>query len=311
MKISLKSFALGFGCAAISLGAVTYVNAAGDSTLKACANKKTGAMRYISKGACKKTETSLSWNKMGPQGLPGSAGTNGAKGDIGAAGPKGDTGAAGTSAPTGFTARSVCGANGTSLCTVGVQGPGGGTIFFVDSNNEIVGYDYLEVAPTNSCFYVCTWSTTTARCGTSANQDCQGSYISDAGDALNHVTLGTGRMATSRITARHQAGGVAKTLYAAGSADTYTTSKASDWWLPSKDELNELCKYARNQITGDSTVQCSSGGTLRDGFTSDYFWSSTEGSWADVSIQGFSDGNQFIDTKSNNFTFLARAIRGF
>lgn len=86
MKFSFKSFAIGFGCAALSLGAVTYANAAGDATLKACANKKTGVMRYVSKGSCKKTETSLSWNQMGPQGVSGSAG---AKGENGATGPSG------------------------------------------------------------------------------------------------------------------------------------------------------------------------------------------------------------------------------
>jgi hypothetical protein len=111
MKISLKSFVLGFGCAAISLGAVTYVNAAGDATIKACANKKSGAMRYISKGACRKTETSLSWNQIGPQGLPGSAGTIGAKGETGAAGAKGDPGTAGTNGQTLF----VVDANGQTL----------------------------------------------------------------------------------------------------------------------------------------------------------------------------------------------------
>ena len=93
MKFSFKSFLIGFACAALSLGAVTYANAAGDKTLRACANKTTGVMRYISKGSCKKTETSLSWNQMGPQGLPGAAGTNGTDG---AAGTKGDTGAVGT-----------------------------------------------------------------------------------------------------------------------------------------------------------------------------------------------------------------------
>jgi len=86
MKFSFKSFAIGFGCAALSLGAVTYANAAGDATLKACANKTTGVMRYISKGSCKKTEKALSWNQMGPQGLSGSAG---AKGDNGTTGTNG------------------------------------------------------------------------------------------------------------------------------------------------------------------------------------------------------------------------------
>jgi hypothetical protein len=76
----LSAFTLGVIITATSVGAVTYVNAAGDATLKACANKKTGAMRYISKGSCKKTEKSLSWNQMGPQGTPGSAGVAGTNG---------------------------------------------------------------------------------------------------------------------------------------------------------------------------------------------------------------------------------------
>jgi hypothetical protein len=67
----LSAFTLGVIITATSVGAVTYVNAAGDATLKACANKTTGAMRYISKGSCKKTEKLLSWNQMGPQGANG------------------------------------------------------------------------------------------------------------------------------------------------------------------------------------------------------------------------------------------------
>jgi len=76
----LSAFTLGVIITAASVGAVTYANAAGDATLKACANKKTGAMRYISKGSCKKTEKPLSWNQMGPQGTPGSAGVAGTNG---------------------------------------------------------------------------------------------------------------------------------------------------------------------------------------------------------------------------------------
>ena len=112
MRFSIKSFALGFGCAALSLGAITYANAASNGTLKACANKTTGVMRYISKGSCKKTESLLSWNQLGPQGLPGAAGTDGvagAKGDAGAAGAKGETGAAGASAASTLKQRVLLG----------------------------------------------------------------------------------------------------------------------------------------------------------------------------------------------------------
>ena len=83
MKFSIKYFAIGFGCAALSIGAVTYASAASDATLKACANKTTGAMRYIAKGSCKKTETSLLWSQMGPQGLPGATGPTGVAGTNG------------------------------------------------------------------------------------------------------------------------------------------------------------------------------------------------------------------------------------
>jgi len=85
----LSAFTLGVIITAASVGAVTYANAAGDATLKACANKATGVMRYISKGSCKKTEKLLSWNQMGPQGLSGVNGSAGAKGDNGTAGTNG------------------------------------------------------------------------------------------------------------------------------------------------------------------------------------------------------------------------------
>ena len=76
----LGTFTLGVIITAVSVGTVTYANAAGDGTLKACANKTTGAMRYIAKGTCKKIEKALAWNQMGPQGMPGSDGADGSNG---------------------------------------------------------------------------------------------------------------------------------------------------------------------------------------------------------------------------------------
>ena len=84
MKLNrLGAFTFGVVITAVSVGAVTFANAAGDATLKSCADKKTGVMRYIAKGKCKKTETSLSWSQMGPQGLPGVTGAAGAAGTNG------------------------------------------------------------------------------------------------------------------------------------------------------------------------------------------------------------------------------------
>ena len=115
MKLNrLGAFTFGVVITAVSVGAVTFANAAGDVTLKACANKTTGAMRYISKGSCKKTETSLSWNQTGTQGL------NGSDGATGAAGAAGATGAAGAAGATG--AAGAAGTNGQNFHVIDAAG---------------------------------------------------------------------------------------------------------------------------------------------------------------------------------------------
>ena len=314
-------------------GGVGVIAASSTKSVTVCANKKTNVLRYAKNGKCAKTETKVVLNQTGATGATGATGT---KGDTGAAGAKGDSGtngtngtngadgtagtngtngAAGASSPTGFTARSVCGSNGTTLCAVGVQGPGGGTIVYVDSTNEMPMYDYLEVAPADASAGV-VWSTTTAKCGTAAGTSCQTSYLSDAGTALGYLGLGTGRAATAAIVARHDAGSVAKTAYAAGVADNYTTATASDWFLPSRDELNEVCKYARNtgQEAGASTV-CTGGSaaTLR-GFASasDPYWISSEVSASNAWLQVFDYGGGGLQQSSNKSnSYYVRPVRAF
>ena len=283
-------------------GGVGVIAATSTKTVTVCADKKTNVLRYSKNGKCvKKTETKVVLNQTG------------VKGDIGATGAKGDTGAAGASSPTGFTARSVCGSNGTTLCAVGVQGPGGGTIVYVDSTNDIPGYDYLEVAPTEASVSTgVVWSTTTANCGSAASANCRTSFLSDAGTALDFIGFGTGRAATAAIVARHNAGSVAKTAYAAGLADSYTTATASDWFLPSKDELNEVCKYARNtgQAPGASTI-CDGGSsaTLR-GFSDFFYWSSSETETDGSSAQSFG-GSPYLVSADRSSTNDVRPVRAF
>ena len=284
-------------------GGVGVIAATSTKTVTVCANKKTNMLRYAKKGKCiKKSETKVVLNQTGVKGDTGATGATGAKGD---------TGAAGASSPTGFTARSVCGSNGTTLCAVGVQGPGGGTIVYVDSSNETPMFDYLEVAPTEASTSV-VWSTTTAKCGSVADANCRTSFLSDAGTALDFIGFGTGRAATAAIVARHNAGSVAKTAYAAGVADSYTTATASDWFLPSKDELNEVCKYARNtgQAPGASTM-CDGGSsaTLR-GFSDGFYWSSSETETDGSSAQSFSS-NPWVPSADRSSTIYVRPVRAF
>jgi hypothetical protein len=117
----LSAFTLGVIITAASVGAVSFANAAGDTTLKACANKTSGAMRYISKGSCKKTEKLLSWSQMGPQGLPGVAGADGTNGTEGTKG--------------------ATGSNGQNLYLLNAEGKTLGQITSADSGNATVLID--------------------------------------------------------------------------------------------------------------------------------------------------------------------------
>jgi hypothetical protein len=87
------------------------------------------------------------------------------------------------------------------------------------------------------------------------------------------TAIGSGYQNTVDINA--QAGNVAASSAAVYAFD-YSNNGKSDWHLPSKAELNELCKYARQQTTGDTSVACNSSGSLRTDFSADTYWSSSE-----------------------------------
>ena len=288
-------------------GGVGVIAASTTKSVTVCANKKTNMLRYAKNGRCKKkTETKVLLNQSvvsesfnsgtngatGPKGDTGSTGatgpsgvngingadgtngTNGANGTDGADGINGTNGANGRDGSS-FSSRSVCGANGTTLCAIGLQGPGGGTVFYVDTDGRYSEFDYLEYAPADASNGV-VWSTAALKCGLTQTQSCQSNFISTSGEALNFLAIGTGRAATAAIVARHDAASVPKTDYAAGVADAYTTSTAADWFLPSRDELNEVCKYARStgQAPGAST-ECL-GYSLLSGFWTGGYWSSSD-----------------------------------
>ena len=178
----------------------------------------------------------------------------------------------------------------------------------VDTEGRYSDFDYLEVAPADASSGL-VWSTSTARCGVLADTNCQEEFVTTSGEALNNLMMGTGRAATAAIVARHDAGGVLKSAYAAGVADAYTTPTASDWFLPSGDELNEVCKYARNtgQAAGADIV-CT-GGVLRPGFPPFYYWSSSELFAGRAWDQDFSSGSQGYDYKT--LTKYVRPVRAF
>ncbi len=303
MKFSFRSFAIGFGCAALSLGAVTYAYAAGDSTLKACANKTTGVMRYISKGSCKKTETSLSWNQIGPSGMSGAAGANGtdgAKGDTGAAGAtgtKGDTGPAGIkgdNANIAITEQFICGADHVSQCKLGVVGPGGGNIVFVDYDNNYSRFDYLEVAPVGwgNGIEVNRGSLTGETSGTSTTDPLM-KWCSDTTSLLGISNWSNGGLGYGKTNTQ-----TASTTCSGGAfraASEYTGGNKTDWVLPSISEAQIMCLYSRYDGVGD--------------FSTTNYWSSTESSATQAWNQSCTGTGQLPSTKV--VLLRVRPVRSF
>jgi hypothetical protein len=112
------------------------------------------------------------------------------------------------------------------------------------------------------------------------------------------TAIGTGLANTNTII-NSQAG--TATSYAAGLARAYTVGGYTDWYLPSKDELNLM--YA-NIGKGASSPNYNIGG-----FADNYYWSSTEFNNFYAWNQGFSDGDWNIKVKY--YPVYVRAIRAF
>ena len=189
----------------------------------------------------------------------------------------------------------TCAQGGT--CAVGDTGPGGGTVFYVHPSGTFscgIGLNstckYLEFAPY----------------GWNGGGDDPGIDWCNVSTDLDIDESGIG-------------GGLANTTEAdntctSGAIQTvasYTNNSLGDWYLPSKSESNELCKYARQQTTGDSSVGCASSGSVRSGFRSMHYWTSTEVSGTtNAWSTEFGFGNQLSSNKVPG-TLAVRPIRAF
>jgi len=104
--------------------------------------------------------------------------------------------------------------------------------------------------------------------------------------------IGTGQSNTTAIVTAYGEG-----VYAAKMCDDLVIGDYSDWFLPSKDELNVLF-INRDLIGGFNTNPGS------------YYWSSTERNYGTAYSQNFNNGNQSgYDQKNNNYHL--RAVRSF
>jgi len=211
-----------------------------------------------------------------------------------------------------------------STYSVGDRGPGGGIVYYVSANfftstGSTCGTQckYLEVAPAtwqnagasvaDDSYYPWSGPGSTATGQDITTASTEGFSIAEKtnwkiGKGFNNTSV----MEVNGATSAAQAA----VLAYAGS------STAGQWFIPSMNELNELCKYARGQTTGDPKVTCNSFGTLKTGtandlggFVASNYWSSTEydtdGAW----IQDFGFGVQGTSNEAN--TYYVRPVRAF
>jgi hypothetical protein len=190
----------------------------------------------------------------------------------------------GQTGSNGFLSKSICGVTGKSLCVVGSLGPAGGTIFYVDLDNQYQGFTYLEAAPAGwynegSSLHdpVLIWCN-------DVNHRIQGSS-----DPWTKRVVGNGRSNTELMKVSCKSG-------VATAVSTYNASKktkATDWFIPS---LGELILMAEN-LQGHPSL------------SAEDYWSSSEFSDVGGWVEAVGHGYQGNATKST--TFHVHPIRSF
>ena len=102
--LSQRTVAAGAGALLLLAAGGTLAYAAADEPLiQGCYTNSTGALRVVADPThCKSSETPLSWNKQGIQGMPGQTGPEGVPGPPGPQGLKGDPGVQGDPGPEGL-----------------------------------------------------------------------------------------------------------------------------------------------------------------------------------------------------------------
>jgi hypothetical protein len=165
------------------------------------------------------------------------------------------------------------------LYNVGDTGPGGGIVFYDAGSVQSWGR-FLEAACAgwqNNC----DGTTVDPR----ATWGCYGTPLSGA----DGTAIGTGEQNTAEIMAGCPDAGIAAEV-----ADAYSNAGQTDWFLPSKDELNQM--YIQQTAIGN--------------FSSDFYWSSSEDGDYDAWSQDFGDDRKYGRSKGDSAVYV-RPVRAF
>ncbi len=171
---------------------------------------------------------------------------------------------------------------------IGDTGPAGGLIFYDDEDDgtDDYGFRYLEAAPASTEWIGKRWG----GYGTDINGD--DSTIAPELDGIGDGASNTAAIVAEFGTTEPYEG---KSDYAARLADDLEHNGYTDWFLPSKDELDLMYQNLHQQGLG--------------GFAEDLYWSSSEGSSNYAYYQYFSPFSPPTNWKYAEFR--VRAARAF
>ena len=175
-------------------------------------------------------------------------------------------------------------ANGGTACVVGDVGPGGGTVFYVATTPFACGPTrsesclYLEAAPAR-------WNAGAVDPNRTWAKYPFNSAVVDnpsSPETASATGIGWGYRNTRAIILQ---GNTETATSAAALADLYAPSVAGvivdDWYLPSKDELTQMCRWQQGLPWVSNATTCTGGvkntGPGANGFLNNFYWSSTQG----------------------------------
>ena len=177
---------------------------------------------------------------------------------------------------------------------IGDDGPGGGIIFYYSE----AGFDVYEIdGSTKKCHYL-----EVSKFDLGKISWCSQKGLANCCNITTTLTkLGSGKINTFKIIkSSHKSGTITKENCAALACHSYSTAttKAGDWFLPSRDELNLLYKNLGERVLLSNTTN------------GNRYWSSSQRDKTDHAwYQSFSDGYQFGNLKLKLVS--VRAVRAF
>jgi len=168
---------------------------------------------------------------------------------------------------------------------IGDEGPGGGIVFYISKEGFRV---YDGKGGSVVCYYL----------EMSKNTLGKSKWFPEYSNIGTQTGLGYGKSNTYKIVNAGTSKGLTEENCAAYRCSKYSTSstKAGDWWLPSKDELDLIYQNQKKHVLASSTDK--------------WHWSSSESSYCNAWLKEFGDSDWYYNLK-DNLTISVLAVRAF